>query len=217
MTTGQTIKKAVDTLHNDHMSPMLTALRWQDPGIYGNWLGQTYHYVRHTIPLLKAALARCSEDQSAMKAALEAGIRGEAGHDELLRKDLKYIKADLAPEHAATRAFHEALYNAIDAEGPAPLFGRVLLLEGIAEYAGPQNYEQAALAHGEGAATFLKVHIDADGGEQGHFNQAIELIMSFSEQDQCRVIDGMNDSVRLYTELLIAVDPGLARFAHARV
>ena len=117
--------------------------------LYVSYLGQAYHHVRHTCPLLKAALERCGPDDLALADALREYIREEEGHEAWILDDIRDLVGPAAVACTVgyegdppVRALVGFMYDAIARRGPYAMLGMVHVLEGISV----QLAEKAAAA-----------------------------------------------------------------------
>src|SRR5690606_24416532 len=71
---------------------------WTSRKVYGDWLAQTYYYVRHSTRLLAAAAARFPLDErgSALHYRFAAHIGEEKRHEQLALHDLQQLGFTLA-------------------------------------------------------------------------------------------------------------------------
>lgn len=196
------IQREVIRAQEEVVTPLLEQFPWEDRGVYAVWLAQTYHYVVHTIPLLKAAADACGAQDSALLKAFEKNSLEEKGHDKLLSSDLEGLGSPREAARSLTSDFYQSLYSDIEQQGPAALLGRVYLLEGLADYGGKQCAARASKTHGPQASSFLRVHIDADGGAQGHLSAALGVAEELTEAQATVVIDILWKSTRQYEVLL---------------
>jgi hypothetical protein len=139
---------------------------WEDRTAYGNWLAQTYYYVRHSTRLLAAASSRFGFDEigDALHHRFATHIREEKKHERLALHDLSALALDIAtfPELPSTRAFWEPQYCKVEHECPSALFGYILVLETISVTHGPTVRRRVAEAHGEKCTSFVRLHAEED-------------------------------------------------------
>lgn len=165
---GRMIRAAILAAYPDQATPFFTTLEaatWPDrlrflgieqvrAGLSGTissetyvaYLGQAYHHVRHTVPLMREARARLGHDP-ALVAALDEYIEEETGHEAWILNDIAAAggNADLArisPPAAATKAMVDHAYARIRTGNPASFFGMVYVLESVSV---------ALASHGAGA------------------------------------------------------------------
>ncbi|AJD48001.1 carbamoylphosphate synthase large subunit [Isoalcanivorax pacificus W11-5] len=102
---------------------------------YVAFLGQAYHHVKHTVPLLMACGARLPERLEWLREAIAEYIEEEYGHQEWVLNDLRACGADAdAVRHSApslpTELMVAYVYDRIARHNPVSFFGMVHVLEG---------------------------------------------------------------------------------------
>jgi len=107
-----------------------------DRALYLAYLGEAYHHVKHTCPLLALAVARCRKGDDPLREALLAYISEERGHDEWILDDIAALGGDVAAIRAAqggpaVRIMVGYAYFAVEWISPYTLLGMVHVLEGI--------------------------------------------------------------------------------------
>jgi hypothetical protein len=102
---------------------------------YLAFLGEAYHHVKHTVPLLAACRDALPERNHWMSVALAEYIVEEQGHDEWILDDIRACGADAdavrrgTPAHA-TEVMVAYAYDTIARGNPLGFFGMVQVLEG---------------------------------------------------------------------------------------
>lgn len=127
--------------------------------LYLGFLGQAYHHVKHTCPLLSRAAAGCSEADAGYRAALQAYILEEAGHEGWILEDITALGGDAEAVSAALpglpcRLMVAYAYYAIEQISPYAMLGMVHVLEGMS----------VALAQLGAEAVKRKLSIKGDAG-----------------------------------------------------
>lgn len=102
---------------------------------YLAFLGQAYHHVRHTVPLLMACGSRLGPDQEWLRRAIAEYIEEEVGHEEWILSDIAACggdseKARASAPHLSTELMVAYAYHQIDRRNPVGFFGMVHVLEG---------------------------------------------------------------------------------------
>jgi pyrroloquinoline quinone (PQQ) biosynthesis protein C len=102
---------------------------------YLAFLGQAYHHVRHTVPLLMACGARLPERLDWLRATVAEYIAEEIGHEQWILDDIAAAGGDAeaartAAPLPATELMVAYAYDLIARGNPAGLFGMVFVLEG---------------------------------------------------------------------------------------
>jgi len=181
----------------------LRAFPWRDRRVYGDWLAQTYWYVRHSTRLLAAAAARFLQDDAgnALHVRFAAHMAEEKRHERLAEHDLKALGLglDAFAERASTRAFYECQYYKIEHVNPVALFGYILALEAMSAAHGPWAYEQASTAHGASAATFLALHAHDDAD---HVQKAIAMVERIDARGRADIEKNLEQSTFGYLTML---------------
>jgi pyrroloquinoline quinone (PQQ) biosynthesis protein C len=141
-----------------HALPMLAAALRDgvERDLYVAYLGQAYHHVRHTCPLLAAAAGRCGDGDARLREALFDYIAEEKGHEAWILDDIEAIGgADAVPRvlandgDPAVRALVGYMYYAVERISPYAMLGMVYVLEGTST----DIAEQAAAAIARGFGT----------------------------------------------------------------
>ncbi len=181
----------------------LRAFPWRDRQAYGDWLAQTYWYVRHSTRLLAAAAARFGHDDvgNSLHVRFAAHMAEEKRHELLATHDLKALglSLDAFRERASTRAFYECQYYKIEHVNPVALFGYILALEAMSATHGPWAFGEAAAEHGAGAATFLKLHAHDD---EDHVQKAIAMLERIDARGRAEIEQNLEQSTFGYLTLL---------------
>src|SRR5581483_4051800 len=114
---------------------------WHDKIAYGDWLAQTYWYVRHSTRLLATASGRMPLDAvgDAMHLRYAKHIGEEQKHEKLCIHDLSALGLSLEalPQRTSTKMFWEPQYYKVEHEHPSVLMGYILALEALACVKGP--------------------------------------------------------------------------------
>ncbi|HSH86606.1 MAG TPA: iron-containing redox enzyme family protein [Methylophilus sp.] len=102
---------------------------------YVAFLGQAYHHVKHTIPLLMSTGGRLPERYEWLRVALGEYIEEEMGHQEWILNDIQACGFDKEQvRHGqpglATELMVAYAYDMIQRVNPIGFFGMVLVLEG---------------------------------------------------------------------------------------
>ena len=162
----------------DDIREVYEVFHWESPRAYSDWLAQSYYIARHTTRLMATALARCPMDRQPILDRLFDNLFVERGNDRLLLDDLKVMGWSLRelPEDPLTSAFYETLYYGLEHRGVEALFGRILVLEGIASTFGVAHKARVEKAHGGRAVSFLSIRADDDPDMlERAFDEAVEL------------------------------------------
>lgn len=108
-----------------------------DRPTYLAFLGEAFHHVKHTCPLLSLAASRCDgSGDAAYKTALKAYIDDEQGHDAWILEDIEALGGDRGRIAAGMARLPCQLmvayaYYAINQISPYSLLGMIHVLEGM--------------------------------------------------------------------------------------
>jgi hypothetical protein len=175
---------------------------WEDRRAYGDWLAQTYYYVRHSTRLLAAAAARFPFDELGDKLHVRsiAHMAEEKRHELLAAADLRRLDLRLEsfPERDATRMFWQSQYYQIERVSPYSLFGYILALEAMSAKHGPAALARVRAAHGQ-ADSFLRLHAEDD---VDHVEKAIAMVEQFDHAAIDSVRANLFQSTTAYLGLL---------------
>lgn len=102
---------------------------------YVAFLGQAYHHVKHTTPLLMACGSRVPHDKEWLRDAMAEYVEEEVGHQEWILNDIAACGGDAAGVRRATpdmpaEQLVAYAYHTIDRGNPVGFLGMVLVLEG---------------------------------------------------------------------------------------
>ena len=183
---------------------VIEATDWSNKQSYGNWLAQTYYFVRHSTRLLALSAACCSQDDSEYHWRLVEHTSEEKGHEIQALQDLKALGfqlTDFSEEHP-TAAFYQTQYYQIQHVDPLAFFGYILCLEGLAVEAGEFIYDTAKSSHGAKCTRFLKLHV---GEDPDHLEKAFASIASIEPSRLRNVEVSMTLSFYFYDQILKSI------------
>lgn len=182
--------------------------------LYLAFLASAYNHVRHTVPLLEAALAKCGPSDAALAAGLREYIAEEAGHDEWILEDIAALGGDAEAVRNArpplpVRAMVAYAYRLIEEDGPYALLGMVHVLEGM------------SVALADKAAAAIRDSLGRSGGAgfsylTSHGSLDIEHVKGYADllaavdtpERRVTVIAAAGDFYRLYGDVFRALDAG---------
>jgi pyrroloquinoline quinone (PQQ) biosynthesis protein C len=156
---------------------------------YLAFLGQAYHHVRHTVPLLMACGARLCGDMEWLRGAVANYIQEEIGHEQWILDDI--AAAGGSPDHAAAAHPHAATelmiayaYDSVHRGNPLAFFGMVLVLEGtsVALATKAASAIQQALRLPDEAFSYLRSHGALDQEHMKHFAALMNRLQQPSDQ-----------------------------------
>ncbi len=176
---------------------------------YLAFLGQAYHHVRHTTPLLMSLGGRLPERLAWARKAVAEYIEEEFGHEEWILDDIAAAGGD--PE--AVRASQPGLpaevmvayaYDLIHRGNPAGFFGMVFVLEGtsVALALTAADRIQQALGLPDGAFSYLRSHGALD---QEHTRHLARLLEQMTPEDQGAVVRAAHVFFKLYGDIFRAL------------
>lgn len=192
---GKVFKKTVGSLKND-----VEKYPWSDKQAYGNWLAQTYYFVRHTTAFLGLAAARYGWERREQQYDLIGHLRDESGHDKVALSDLNNLGFELEdfPELIETSALYQTQYYWIEHQDPCAHIGYSLCLEGLATTNGDM-VDKAVDMYGKETTQFIRLHAEVD---QDHFQHGLERLVSLEEWQVDLVERNLVQSSELYKLML---------------
>jgi pyrroloquinoline quinone (PQQ) biosynthesis protein C len=179
---------------------------------YLAFLGQAYHHVRHTTPLLMSLGGRLPERLAWLRPAVAEYIEEEIGHDEWILNDIAAAGGDAeAVRHSRPELPAELMvayaYDLIQRGNPAAFFGMVFVLEGTsADFAltAAAQIQQALGLPGK-AFSYLRSHGTLD---QEHTQHLAALLEQMQPEDQADVLRAARVFFHLYGNIFRALPGG---------
>ncbi|WP_343232810.1 MULTISPECIES: AMP-binding protein [unclassified Modicisalibacter] len=180
---------------------------------YLAFLGQAYHHVKYTVPLMMACGARLPERLEWLRGALVEYIAEEYGHQRWILDDIRNAGGD--PDHAAasrpapaTELMVRHVRDVIAHDNPVGFFGMVFVLEGTSTALATRaaGAIRDGLGLPEGAFHYLESHGDLDVGHLAFFEGLIDRLDDAA--DLQAVIDTANMVYRLYGAMFRGLDAG---------
>lgn len=176
---------------------------------YLAFLGQAYHHVRHTTPLLMLLGGRLPDRLAWARPAVAEYIKEEIGHEEWILDDIAAAGGDAQ----AVRASHPDLpaelmvayaYDVVSRGNPAGFFGMVFVLEGtsVALALSAADRIQQALGLPDQAFSYLRSHGTLD---QEHTRHLADLVNRMLPADQAEVLRCARVFYRLYGDVFRAL------------
>jgi pyrroloquinoline quinone (PQQ) biosynthesis protein C len=178
---------------------------------YAAFLGQAYHHVRHTVPLLMAAGARLPEHYGWLRSAVAEYIEEELGHEEWILNDLAACGFDKEATRRsrplpATEVMVSYAYDTINRVNPLGFFGMVHVLEGtsisIADNAANRIRETLSLP--KKAFSYLYSHGALDLEHVQFFENLMNRIDD--PADQAQIIHSAGVFYRLYGNIFRSLE-----------
>jgi hypothetical protein len=177
---------------------------------YLAFLGEAYHHVRHTVPLLRACKAALPQRHAWLYPAMDEYVEEEQGHDEWILDDIRACGADPdtvrngRPGHATGLMVAHA-YDAIALRNPLEFFGMVHVLEGTSVSLALMAADriQAPLALPDAAFSYLRSHGTLDQKHTADFALLMDRIVD--PRDQADIVDAARVFFRLYGDIFRAL------------
>lgn len=156
--------------------------------VYLDYLGEAYHHVRHTVPLLALARSRCRAGDEAYAGALGHYIAEEEGHEAWILDDIASLGGDAAAvrdgqPRLPCRLMVAYAYHAVERISPYALLGMVHVLEGMS----------VALAQNAAQAIAARVGTGPDGSGFSYLASHGGLDVHHVAMFQ-RLVDGIDDA-----------------------
>jgi pyrroloquinoline quinone (PQQ) biosynthesis protein C len=156
---------------------------------YLAFLGQAYHHVRHTVPLLMACGSRLPRHCGWLQAAIAEYIEEEIGHEQWILDDVRASggnddKVRTSAPWIETEAMVAYAYHQIDRANPVGFFGMVLVLEGTSVAVASQVADalQRALQLPRSAFTYLTSHGNLDQAHAAFFENLMNRVEDAADQ-----------------------------------
>lgn len=176
---------------------------------YLAFLGQAYHHVRHTTPLLMNLGARLPERLAWARKAVAEYIAEEIGHEEWILDDIVAAGGDAEAVRASRPDLSAEVmvayaYDLINRGNPAGFFGMVFVLEGtsVALALTAADRIQQALGLPDGAFSYLRSHGTLD---QAHTQHLARLLEHMTPEDQADVLRAAQVFFKLYGDVFRAL------------
>jgi long-chain acyl-CoA synthetase len=176
---------------------------------YQAFLGQAYHHVRHTTPLLMLLGGRLPERLAWLRGAVAEYIDEEFGHEEWILNDIAAAGGDAAAVRASQPELPAELmvsyaYDLLNRGNPAGFFGMVFVLEGTSAALALSAADriQSALDLPDAAFSYLRSHGTLD---QQHTRHLAGLLDKMTAEDQAEVLRRARAFFRLYGDIFRAL------------
>lgn len=154
---------------------------------YLTFLGQAYHHVRHTVPLLMGCGYRLPDRMNWLRRALGEYIEEEVGHEEWILDDIRACAGDAeaardAMPFPATELMVAYAYDTVQRRNPVGMFGMVFVLETTSAALASQaaGVIQSSLNLPHNAFRYLTSHGSLD---QEHIRFFQSLVNRFDDPD----------------------------------
>ncbi|MCM8612409.1 iron-containing redox enzyme family protein [Accumulibacter sp.] len=178
-------------------------------GTYLAFLGQAYHHVRQTTPLLMTLGGRLPERLSWLRRPVAAYIDEEIGHEEWILDDIAAAGGDADAVRASQPDLPAELmvayaYDLLHRGNPAAFFGMVFVLEGTSVALALQAADriQQTLGLPDSAFSYLRSHGTLD---QEHTMHLARLLERMTPDDQADVVHSARVFYKLYGDVFRAL------------
>jgi len=176
---------------------------------YLAFLGEAFHHVRHTTPLLMALGSRLPERLEWLRKPVAEYIEEEIGHEEWILDDIVAAGGDRAAVRAsrpqlAAEVMVAYAYDQVQRRNPVGFFGMVFVLEGtsVALALHAADLIQNALQLPDTAFSYLRSHGTLD---QEHTRHLAELVNRMEPEDQAEVLHCARVIYKLYGDIFRAL------------
>lgn len=156
---------------------------------YAAFLGQAYHHVKHTVPLLMATGSRLPQEREWLRQAVAEYIDEEIGHEQWILNDIAACgydreRARSSQPSPATELMVAYAYDTIQRINPVGFFGMVQVLEGtsIALATRAADQIQQSLDLPDEAFSYLRSHGTLDLEHIKFFENLMNRIDDPAEQ-----------------------------------
>ena len=178
---------------------------------YLAFLGQAYHHVRHTTPLLMTLGGVLPERLAWLRRPVAEYIEEEIGHEEWILNDIAAAGGDAEAVRRSRPDLPAELmvayaYDLVRRGNPAAFFGMVFVLEGTSVALALQAADriQQALGLPDAAFSYLRSHGTLD---QEHTQHLAVLLDQMTAEDQADVLYAARVFFKLYGDIFRAL-PG---------
>lgn len=172
---------------------------------YLAFLGQAFHHVRHTTPLLMSLGGRLPERLAWMRRAVAEYIEEEIGHEEWILNDISAAGGDAEAVRASRPGLPAEVmvayaYDLVARGNPAAFFGMVFVLEGTSVALALQAADriQQTLGLPDTAFSYLRSHGTLD---QEHTKHLAALLEKMTSEDQADVVHAAKVFFKLYGDI----------------
>lgn len=180
---------------------------------YLAFLGEAYHHVRHTVPLLMACGARLPDRLEWLRRAVIDYQLEEYGHQEWILEDVAESGGDPAAVLAAgpspaTAAMVSCAWDVVQRGNPVGFFGMVFVLEGTSVALATQAADalRAGLGLPAAAFTYLYSHGSLDQEHVGLLRSLLERLEE--PEDRAAVVQAARRFFLLYAGIFRSLPAG---------
>lgn len=173
---------------------------------YLRFLGEAYHHVKQTVPLLTACRDHLPAHLAWMRPAFEEYIEEERGHEAWILDDIRAANGDAdavrdgTPDHAAEVMVAYA-WDHIQRGNPVGFLGMVYVLEGtsVALALAAADHIQRVTGLPDAAFTYLRSHGTLDREHTDHFATLVDGLDR--EEDLRTLVHAAKRFFRLYGDV----------------
>lgn len=173
---------------------------------YVAFLGQAYHHVKHTIPLLMLTGSRLEERYEWLRVSIGEYIEEEMGHQEWVLNDIKACGFDAeavrtSKPGTATELMVAYAYDMVNRINPIGFFGMVLVLEGTSTAVATHAAKNIAhtLNLSPDCFTYLTSHGALDVEHTQFYEDIVNRITD--EKDQQILVHAAKIFYKLYADI----------------
>ncbi len=173
---------------------------------YVAFLGQAYHHVKHTVPLLMATGSQLPERLEWLREAIGEYIEEEMGHQEWILNDIEACGGDKEAVRRgtpmpATELMVSYAYDTVFRTGAVGFFGMVLVLEGtsVALASNAAANIQQSLNLPNSAFSYLTSHGSLDVGHVDFYENLMNRLDR--DEDKAKVVHAAKMFYRLYGDI----------------
>jgi pyrroloquinoline quinone (PQQ) biosynthesis protein C len=173
---------------------------------YRAFLGEAFHHVKHTVPLLMACGARLPDRLNWLRSAVAEYISEELGHEEWILNDIRSTGADADAVRTgqpgmATELMVAYAYDTVMRSNPIGFFGMVFVLEGtsIALATRAATITRDRLGLPQQAFSYLTSHGSLDQAHMQFFEQLMNRVVA--ENDRMAIVHTAKVFYRLYGDI----------------
>jgi hypothetical protein len=207
------ISKEIDT-YADKLGAEILAVNWSAKAQYAIWMAQHYYLVKRTMRYICMAAGLSDPDDDKVYKYWMEHLKEEHHHHKFLEKDAQSIGVRLNEIDVfhSTRQLVDNIFEGMFFSKGIYLFGYAILLEGLSCKIGKDFTQAVTQAHGEKAASFLKLHTIVDDGSSGHYMHGKEFIEQLSLEDQKIVFDALKATYGFYSRIIARLNDRKALF-----
>lgn len=182
---------------------------------YVAFLGQAYHHVKHTLPLIMACGARLPARLSWLRIAMAHYVEEETGHEQWILDDIRECGGNAAAECEAMPGLAAELlvsyaYDTIERVNPVGFLGMVLVLEGTSTAVASRAAQALtqSLQLPRAAFTYLTSHGALDVDHTRFYATLVDRLDDAG--DRAQLVHCAKVFYRLYGDVFRELDAGRA-------